>query len=75
MRKENKEHRMKIKSHIDLPYDKDVFIGSKQNHQNFCNRYKLRNDGNIEIQHIYRYGKPSDTKIMTPLQFTEFVNQ
>jgi len=74
---------MKIKSSLELPdqkdvlaylhHQKDVFVGPK--HQNFANRYKLRTDGNVEVQHIYRYGKPSATKIMTPVQFVKFVNQ
>ena len=66
---------MKIKTHLDLPPEKDIYIGSKYNSNDFCNRYRLRSDGNIEIQHIYRYAKPSKTTLVTKDKFNEFINQ
>lgn len=61
---------MKIQTHKDLPLNKELYLGPK--HQQFCNRY-LRHTNNIEVQHIYRYGKNSKTMVMSNNEFDNWL--
>ena len=69
----NHNRQMKISSINDLPYEEDVFIGTKYNCNDFCNRYRLLDNGDVEVQHIYRYAKPSKTRIMTAENFKNWL--
>ena len=61
---------MKIRSYKDLPIGKELYLGPA--HQQFCNRYLRRDDNIIEVQNIYRYGKPSKTMYMTEQEFNKW---
>ncbi len=63
---------MKIKSIEFLPIGKEIYLGSNPD---FCNRYKRISKDKIEVQHIYRFGKSSKTKIMNSSEFDNYVKQ
>ena len=60
---------MIIRTHKDLPIGKEVFAGTM--HYDVCNRYLRREDGIIEVQHLYRFGNDSKTKEMTAIEFDD----
>ena len=62
---------MKLRSCKDLPVNKELYLGPS--HQQFCNRYLRRADGVIEVQNIYRHGKPAKTQYMTEQEFDSFI--
>jgi len=64
---------MKLTNWTDLPYEKSIFLGGRN--QDFCNRYKLTDNGMVEVQHIYRYAKPSETQVMTCDEFDKWLQK
>ena len=63
---------MKLRSHTDLPVGVEKWIGPS--HGQFCNRYLRRADDHVEVQHIYRYSKPSETRVMSPSEFDSWLS-
>lgn len=65
---------MELNSWRDLPYNESVYLGDRPN-GDACNRYKLTDEGFIEIQNIYRYVKPSKTIVKTPEEFDKWLKE
>lgn len=60
-----------VLSSSDLEVGKERWIGPS--HGQFCHRYLLREDGLVEKQNIYRYGKPGKTEVMTKDEFDAYL--